>query len=109
MAEQGEIYLFLNSLDGQSMKRGLLIRSEILLSFLLSTHSSLGPHDQSVFLLTELQTAWNQDEIGLQTEVNPSPSISLALLTLRHLEKMSQSMFFSISGKQQIYYFWLSF
>lgn len=49
----------------------------------LSSLSSLGLHDQSLFLLIELQTAWNQDEIGLQTEVNlslfPFSSFFLAL------------------------------
>lgn len=38
----------------------------------LSALSSLGlRHDQSLFLLTELQTAQNRDEIGLQIEVEP--------------------------------------
>lgn len=44
----------------------------------LCSLSSLGPHDQSLFLLTELQTAWNQDEIGLQTGGNLYFYISLS-------------------------------
>lgn len=77
--------------------------------------SSLGPHDQSLFLLTELQTAWNQDEIGLQTEVNPSISslpsrfLPLSFPPQDTLKRMSLSMPFSLSAKQQQSdYFWLS-
>lgn len=53
------------------------------LSLPLCSISSLGPHDQSLFLLTELQTEWNKDRIGLQMEVNlsiapfPSPLFPL--------------------------------
>lgn len=65
---------FFCSTSRQSMEGGLLDRSKTALSFPLSALSSLGLHDQSLFLLTELQTAWNQDEIGLQTEVNLSLS-----------------------------------
>lgn len=68
------------------MEGGVLDRSKTPLSFPLSTLSSLGLHDQSLFLLTELQTAWNQDEIGLQTEVNLSLSLSISLsLSPSHL------------------------
>lgn len=62
-----------------SMEGRLLDRSETPFSSPLSAPSSLGLHDQSLFLLTELQTAWNQDEIGLQTEGNLSLAISLSL------------------------------
>lgn len=61
------------------MEGRLLDRSETPFSSPLSAPSSLGLHDQSLFLLTELQTAWNQDEIGLQTEGNLSLAISLSL------------------------------
>lgn len=67
------------STSRQPVEEELLDRSTTPLSFPLSALSSLGLHDQSLFLLTELQTAWNQDEIGLQTEANLSLFISLHL------------------------------
>lgn len=67
------------STSRQPVEEELLDRSTTSLSFPLSALSSLGLHDQSLFLLTELQTAWNQDEIGLQTEANLSLFISLHL------------------------------
>lgn len=78
------------------MRRALLVKSKILLPPPLPAHSSLGPHDQSVFLFTELQTAWNQDEIGLQTEALSAPPtpISPALPTSRHLDDESKHVLF---------------
>ena len=82
----------------------------------LCSLSSLGPHDQSLFLLTELQTAWNQDEIGLQTEVKLSissfPPLSLfpppPSPSRLFKKRMSPSMSCSPSAKPQSDYFWLS-
>lgn len=92
--------------------------TEVKLHYVLSplcSLSSLGPHDQSLFLLTELQTAWNQDEIGLQTEVKlsissfPPLSVSPSPFPLQIFKKrMCPSMSSSPSAKHQSDYFWLS-
>lgn len=104
--------MLFRSTSRQSVEGGLLHRSKTPLSSPLSALSSLGPHDQSLFLLTELQTAWNQDEIGLQMEVNLSISLSVSptlISTFTYLKKMSPSMSSSVSAQLQSDYFWLSF